>query len=730
MASDQGHPPEGMVVSTLLGGAFDREAVHVPHSAAEADPFTWRGIEEQLATDAEAAFSRLGSAASLPGHGSAPDLPSSPGAPRCLTPPAEPGAEGGAELVTPGLAPKKRSLTAVGSSGKLGAAGEGGRSSAMETLLHPKRLMGGTPYRSVLGHVRSKLMATRHRMEDLLAGGLPSSEEYYSRPEELMAPLHACYESLKATGASPVAEGRLTDVIRRVAAFGLSLLKLDLRQEASRHTEAMDTITSYLGLGSYATWDEPRRAAWLAGELAGRRPLVPPAMPVTPAVREVLETFRVAAELGSPSLGAYVISMASSPSDVLAVELLQREARYAAEGHAGEGAEGDPPLRVVPLFETLKDLQAAPAVLRQLFSIPWYQTHLAKVHNRHQEVMLGYSDSGKDAGRLAAAWALYVCQEQVVEVCKEAGVTLTLFHGRGGSIGRGGGPMHLAIQSQPPGSVHGSLRITEQGEMVQAKFGMGVIAQRQMEIFTTAVLKATLAPPPPPLLPEWSPLMDRLSATSCEAYRAMVVGNPQFMEYFHEATPEDELGNLNIGSRPARRKTGVRDIASMRAIPWIFAWTQSRSALPAWLGVGAALTDAIQGGHLATLQQMYDEWPFFRSTVDLIEMILTKADMRVQRVYEDALCSGADTRAVGEQLRVQYAESVDGVLAVTRHRFLSEANTQLRRLIDARAPHINVLNYSQVEILRRLREDGSNAALRDALLISINGVAAGMRNTG
>jgi len=384
--------------------------------------------------------------------------------------------------------------------------------------------------------------------------------------------------------------------------------------------------------------------------------------------------------------------------------------------------------------------------------VPWYRAHLTAAHGDHQEVMLGYSDSGKDAGRLAAAWALYVCQERVVEVCKAHGIKLTLFHGRGGTVGRGGGPMHLAIQSQPPGSVHGSLRVTEQGEMVQAKFGMDVIAQRQMEIFTTAVLQATLAPPPPPSNARWRPLMDRMSATSCAAYRDLVVGNPQFMLYFQEATPEDELGNLNIGSRPARRKAGVRDIASMRAIPWVFSWALSRSALPAWLGVGAALADAIADGQLSVLQEMYDSWPFFKSTVDLIEMVLTKADMRVQKVYEDALCSGPATRAVGQQLRQAYAETVAGVLAITRHRFLSESSPQLRRLIDARAPFINVINFAQarwlclrfffwpvrshtrcamqVETLRRLRQDGANAELRNALLISINGIAAGMRNTG
>ena len=742
------HPPGGMVVSTLLGSAIASEAVHLPHSAGEEDPFAWREIQEQLAADA----ARHGGAPSVVSVTSddvarLADLPTSPSfaaleaaaaaaapATRSGTPPpGSAAAEAGDEAMpmhTPGLAKKRPGKTPADGAGGAAAVAARGKSTAQE-ILAPARLMGATPYRSVLGQVRAKLIATRHRMEDMLSGVAPPADDVYNTPEELLAPLRACYDSLHATGAGPIAEGRLLDVIRRVAAFGLCLLKLDLRQEAPRHAETLDAVTTYLGLGSYCSWDEARRVAWLSAELAGRRPLVPHAMTVSAPVREALETFRVAAELGTHVLGAYVISMASSASDVLAVELLQREARAVVAGEAGPGAPAHgPPLRVVPLFETLRDLENAPAVMQALFSVPWYRQHLTAAHGDHQEVMLGYSDSGKDAGRLAAAWALYTCQERVVEVCKAHGVTLTLFHGRGGTVGRGGGPMHLAIQSQPPGSVHGSLRVTEQGEMVQAKFGLDVIAQRQMEIFTTAVLQATVAPPPPPTNPAWRPLMDKMGAVSCAAYRSMVVQNPQFMLYFQEATPEDELGNLNIGSRPARRKAGVRDIASMRAIPWVFSWALSRSALPAWLGVGAALADAIAGGQLAVLQEMYDSWPFFKSTVDLIEMVLTKADMRVQKVYEDALCSSDEIRAVGEQLRVAYRECVAAVLAVTRHKVLSESSPQLRRLIDARAPYINVINFAQVETLRRLRQDGANAELRNALLISINGIAAGMRNTG
>jgi hypothetical protein len=382
---EDGHPPQGMVISTLLGGAFDSEAVHVPHSAAEQDPFAWREIAEQLEADeaaaAAAAASKRSSVASL----TSLDAPPSPPA-HGIAGGASDGSASSVPPLTPGLA--KKGPGKSGDASADGEAGKGGRGkgAAMETLLHPAKLMGGTPYRSVLGHVRAKLVATRHRMEDLLSGVNPSCDDYYASPEELMAPLRACYDSLHASGAGPVAEGRLTDVIRRVASFGLSLLKLDLRQEAPRHTDALDAVTTYLGLGSYAEWDETRRAAWLAEELGGRRPLVPHAMPVSAAVREVLETFRVAAELGPNALGAYVISMAGAPSDVLAVELLQREARAVVASEAsgsgvnaascGKAAGG--PLRVVPLFETLRDLQAAPAALEALFSIPWYRKHLVR----------------------------------------------------------------------------------------------------------------------------------------------------------------------------------------------------------------------------------------------------------------------------------------------------------------------------------------------------------------
>ncbi|GMY26766.1 phosphoenolpyruvate carboxylase 4-like isoform X2 [Fagus crenata] len=448
---------------------------------------------------------------------------------------------------------------------------------------------------------------------------------------------------------------------------------------------------------------------------------------VAPDVKEVLDTFRVAAELGSDSLGAYVISMASNASDVLAVELLQKDARLAVCGELGRPCPGGT-LRVVPLFETVKDLRGAGSVIRKLLSIDWYREHIIKNHNGHQEVMVGYSDSGKDAGRFTAAWELYKAQEDVVAACNEYGIKVTLFHGRGGSIGRGGGPTYLAIQSQPPGSVMGTLRSTEQGEMVQAKFGLPQTAVRQLEIYTTAVLLATLRPPLPPREEKWRNLMEEISKISCQNYRSVVYENPEFLAYFHEATPQAELGFLNIGSRPTRRKSST-GIGHLRAIPWVFAWTQTRFVLPAWLGVGAGLQGVCEKGHTDDLKAMYKEWPFFQSTIDLIEMVLGKADIPIAKHYDEVLVSES-RRELGSKLRRELLTAGKHVLVVSGHEKLSENNRSLRRLIESRLPYLNPINMLQVEILKRLRCDDDNHKLRDALLITINGIAAGMRNTG
>ena len=588
---------------------------------------------------------------------------------------------------------------------------------------------GATPYRTVLGDVRQRLIATRRHYEDLLAGKpVHDKRPIYTSASEMIEPLMACYRSLWECSGGIVADGRLADLLRRLHVFDLHLMKLDVRQESTRHSETLDEITDFLGLGKYSSWSEDERLSFLAKELQGKRSLIPPGMPMTDPVRECIDTFRVCAQFPQ-SLGAYVISMAHCASDVLAVELLQREAKLMQAVGSSSAAMDDRTLRVVPLFETLDDLQDAPATLRLLFGNEWYRDRLKRCHDDHQEIMLGYSDSGKDAGRLAANWALYTAQEQLVAVCKEFDIKCTLFHGRGGTVGRGGGPMLQAVHSQPPGSVDGRLRVTEQGEMVQAKFGNAEVAMRNLEVYTIAAMKATLDPPEPPREQKWRDIMDKLSEWSCESYRDVVFRNPTFITYFRNATPEEELGNLNIGSRPARRKTGG-GVETLRAIPWIFAWTQNRLILPAWLGVSAAFEKGFAAGWKSDIKAMYNEWPFFRTTIDLIEMICAKADMRIARLYDEYLVSDAAELELGDNLRARFRNCVSALLQVSGNSRLMENNKTLRSLINMRDPHIDPINTIQIEILRRLRADPDSVPLRDALLITINGIAAGMRNTG
>ena len=573
------------------------------------------------------------------------------------------------------------------------------------------------PYRSLLRGVAARLRATRTyaaaRIEDE-AGGAASPPPFLIA-DDLAAPLLVCHRSLVETGNRVIAAGRLTDILRRVAAFGVTLAPLDLRQEAGRHAEAVAWIARAWDMGPYEDASEDERMAMLVREIGNNsRTLADLPLdcdPMPDSVRDVLDAFRIAATLPAGSLGAYVITMASRASDVLAVDLLQTLA-------------GNPhPQRVVPLFETAADLQRAGAVIDALLSTSSY---LARIGG-HQEVMVGYSDSAKDAGRFAAAWSLYRAQEDLVAVCRRHDVRLTLFHGRGGSVGRGGGPTHLAIRSQPPGSIDGRLRVTEQGEMIQAKFGLVDIAVRSMEVYTTATLEATLTRAHEPD-PEWRAAMDRLSERARASYRAVVYENPDFLDYFRSATPEPELGAIRIGSRPARRAGGSA-IASLRAIPWQFAWTQTRLLLPSWLGIEDAFADSTALGGDRLLKTMYEGWPFFQSTLDLIEMALAKADARIAAEYDRRLVP-APLQPLGRELRARLARATAGVLAITGHREPVETTPVLRRSIDVRNPYVDPINLVQIELLTRLRRSHDAPELLRAFAVTVSGVAAGMRNTG
>jgi phosphoenolpyruvate carboxylase len=589
---------------------------------------------------------------------------------------------------------------------------------SMDTASDAFRERAGTdrePYRALLRRERSALARALGVIEDELDGSQSARAEpaqldsSASVTRSLIDALMLARSSLEETGQQVVADGRLLDLIRRVHCFGSHMVRLDIRQEASRHTEVLDELTRHLELGAYSEWDEAERRRFLITELGSKRPLIPENMPASKDVQEVLDTFRMLAKLPRDSLGAYVISMARQPSDVLAVELLQKEARIAE------------PLRVVPLFETISDLQTSRDVMADLLELPWYRARIGG----KLEVMIGYSDSSKDGGRLASAWELYQAQERLVELCRLRGVHLTLFHGRGGSIGRGGGPTHIAILSQPAGSINGTLRVTEQGEMIQWKFGTPDIAVRSLELYSTATLEATLTPPAAPS-PEFRTRMDALAGTAMAAYRE-VTRDDRFVPYFLAATPGIELGSLLIGSRPARRKSGD-GLSGLRAIPWIFAWTQTRLLLPAWLGIETAVQEALDADRLAELRDMAANWPFFQSTLSLLELALAKADERIASRY-DALLTPPELADIGRGLRARLTQMRSVLLQVLDQDELLETDPTLRRSLQLRRAYLDPINLIQAELLRRQRS-GDDAELQDALLATVNGIAAGLKNTG
>ncbi|MGO0632357.1 phosphoenolpyruvate carboxylase [Pseudomonas sp. SAR267] len=568
------------------------------------------------------------------------------------------------------------------------------------------------PYRALLKQLRERLRATRAWAQLALTSNQPASAEVLVDNRDLIAPLELCYQSLHECGMGVIADGALLDSLRRAVTFGLFLGRLDVRQDAARHRDALAEITDYLGLGSYADWDEEQRIAFLQAELKNRRPLLPAHFKPQAETAEVLATCREIAAAPGASLGSYVISMAGAASDVLAVQLLLKEAGLTR------------PMRVVPLFETLADLDNAGPVMQRLLGLPGYRASL----RGPQEVMIGYSDSAKDAGTTAAAWAQYRAQENLVRICREHQVELLLFHGRGGTVGRGGGPAHAAILSQPPGSVAGRFRTTEQGEMIRFKFGLPAIAEQNLNLYLAAVLEATLLPPPPPE-PAWRSLMDQLAADGLKAYRGVVRENPDFVEYFRQSTPEQELGRLPLGSRPAKRRAG--GIESLRAIPWIFGWTQTRLMLPAWLGWETALSNALARGQGELLAQMREQWPFFRTRIDMLEMVLAKADAQIAEAYDQRLVQPG-LLPLGAHLRDLLSQSCQVVLGLTGQPVLLAHSPETLEFISLRNTYLDPLHRLQAELLARSRsrEAALDSPLEQALLVTVAGIAAGLRNTG
>jgi phosphoenolpyruvate carboxylase len=529
-----------------------------------------------------------------------------------------------------------------------------------------------------------------------------------------------------ARGLPPeLAEDALGALRAQLAAFGLHAARLDIREESGRLAAALGGLLAGLGgEPGFADGDEAARARRIIALLDTPSPKI---AELTAAAREepAAETWRLFRLLarardvyGRASLGPFVISMTRGPADVLAVLLL---ARWAG------GADG---FSIVPLFETLDDLDGAPRILEALFRLPVYRAHLRGCRDE-QMVMIGYSDSNKDGGYLAANWALYRAQEAVARICAAHGIRLTLFHGRGGTVARGGGPAGRAIRAQPPGTVQGRFRLTEQGETIASRYADRALAHRHLEQIVSAVLLASAEAPREDSAAAWRGAMDTMAAAAHAEYLALVEHTPGFLEYWSAATPIDEISRLRIGSRPTARRAGALTRSGVRAIPWVFSWMQSRFNLPGWYGLGTGLAKVER----ERLREMYEAWPFFRALLDNAEMSLLKADLGIAALYSDLVPDRALAARVWARIESEYARTRDAVLGATGRAALMDGDPVIQRSVQLRNPYVDPLNYLQVEMLRRLRalpdREGPEAErLREIIVLTINGISAGLRNTG
>jgi len=570
------------------------------------------------------------------------------------------------------------------------------------------------PYRALIKELKERMARTRDWAEQLDPTPPGDSDRIFLTAHPLHESLSLLHDSLCQCGMGVIANGPLLDTIRRVATFGITLTMLDIRQDASWHRTALADVTAYLDINgdgtNYEDWDESARCEFLIRELANKRPLFPTDWPMQDITQEVLATCGLIAKVDAEGITQYVISMAASPSDILAVILLLKSA-----GHTK-------PLPIVPLFETQADLSAAATTMRKLFELPWYKQHI----NGRQQVMIGYSDSAKDAGQLAAAWAQYSAQEALVEVAADHDIALTLFHGRGGAVGRGGGPAQAAVRSQPPGSVAGRLRVTEQGEMIRWKLGTAELAEDSLLGYVTATLDATLRPPAAPNA-AFRSAMTEMAAAAMSSYRASVRRDPEFVKLFRALTPERELGILALGSRPARRAS-TDDVSSLRAIPWVFAWTQIRLMLPAWLGSDAGLRDYLTN-NADELRTMLD-WPFFQMQIDMLEMVLAKADIDLARYYAQRLVP-AELRSKVEDFGRRLQKLTATLLELRGAKELLAHDPALAQSLAVRNTYLDPLHLLQVELLGRYRaSEDTDERIAQALRVTMAGISSGLRNTG
>jgi len=571
----------------------------------------------------------------------------------------------------------------------------------------------------------------------------------YTSSSELLADLEIVDRSLKQNSGNYAAQRALAPLMTQVKIFGFHLARLDIRDHKEKFVNALTAIFKESGV-IWTELSENEKISYLAQSLESESALIKPGQQFEPAVATTIGLFQQAAEKmqsnGPDAYGSFIMSMSSTVSDVLSLLLLAKESGLVSLNREHPTSQVD----VVPLFETIADLEGAPAVLETLLSNPAYHKNIVARENL-QEVMVGYSDSNKDGGYLTAVWKLFVAQTKLAEVAKQHGVALRIFHGRGGAVGRGGGPANRAILAQPPGSIQGRLKVTEQGEVIAARYFDEEIAYRNLEQIVHAVLISSADIPKSESLAdksEWAAAMDEISNDAFRAYRKLVFEDKEFVPFFQEATPIGELASLNIGSRPPKRTASDR-IEDLRAIPWVFSWMQSRITLPGWYGVGTGLTNFANKSdqNISLLQQMYRSWPFFTTTIDNCQMSLAKADMHIGAKYATLVKDQALANRVFGSIRAEYDKTVAILNLITSSNALLDNNKVLQNTIRLRNPYVDPISYIQVELLRQLRKQPleesltpgtveteeiltRSADLRAAVLLSINGVAAGLKNTG
>ena len=570
------------------------------------------------------------------------------------------------------------------------------------------------PYRVFLRPLRDKMRLTHRAIEQHLTKNKPlDKKKLLLSREDILKPLRVVRESLEQNQNENLASGELLDLMRRAKCFGINLARLDIRQESSRHSQLIVELVNKKFKKNYLKFNEEQKINFLKSSITSKKNMINNFTFRNKENKEVWSTFKVLSEEPPECLGAYVISMTTSASDILSISFLQKEAKIKDK------------LRVVPLFETLDDLINAKSIMNNLFSKSWYR----KLIKNKQEVMIGYSDSSKDAGKICASWHQYKAQEEIVNLAKKYNIDVTFFHGRGGSAGRGGGPIQATLRSQPPNSVNGKIRITDQGEVIQQKYGYEPLAKYNLCSYIGAVAEATLNPPPKPK-DKWRSLIEKMSDISKSSYRKNINQSTEFIKYFKTVTPHRALGKLSIGSRPSKRKN-VDNIKSLRAIPWVFAWTQIRLMLPAWLGSAEALRYSHIKKFRSTLYDMEKNWPFFNSMLDMLDMVISKADPDISKIYEEYLADD-ELKRVGKKLRFQF-DVIKKLNKKITPKEIIKLRKQFRTSVIVRNIYSEVLNIIQPIVISKLKKSKTikdKKYLNDALMTSIAGISAAMKNTG